>query len=155
MTIEAAATRGVNNYYGVRTTDEQRSSTQWVGGNSYTLEVGFRGNDIYLSTFIKLPKGAIVNSASVEVIEAFALAGTAPKVNLGTNGSAATNGVPITEAQIEAAGVYKITPIGTWAGTAPLAAETTIDIELSGAGAALTADVGHAVIKVNYELVGA
>lgn len=155
MSKELATTRGVNNYYGVRTTDEQRSSVQYVGGNKFTIEVAFRGADISLDAFVTLPAGANITSATLEVIDVFALAGTTPTVNLGTKGSAATNGFPITEAQIEAASVYDLTGAltGTWA--APLVAETIIDLELAGAGAALTADTGHAVIKVNYELIGA
>lgn len=155
MAKENTSGRGVDAYYGVRTTDEQRLSTASEGGNKFSIEVAWRGAEIALGGDVTLPAGALIKSVTLDVIDLFALAGTTPTVNIGTKTSAATNGVPITEAQIEAAGFVDLTGAlaGTWA--APLAAETTIDIELAGAGAALTANVGHAVLKITFEKIGA
>lgn len=79
-----------------------------------------------------LPAKAIIEDVYVEVTEAFALGGTTPVIEIGTEGSEATNGFTISEAQAEAATIYDLTSAlsGTWA--AGLAAQTTIGIDLAG-----------------------
>ena len=152
MTIEAATTRGVNNYYGERSTDEARVSNEISNsGGSHVLEVAFRAkDDQYLLVAGTIPAGSVIRETIVEVIEAFVVGGTTPTINLGTDGSAATNGVPISEAQAEAIGVYAPTAIGTWAQGAVLAADTAIAVELGGSTPTLT-EVGHVVVKVLYD----
>ena len=151
MTIETAAVRGGKNYYGTRSTDEARVSAEISNsGGSHVLEVAFRAkDDQYLLVEGTIPAGSVIREVIVEVIEAFALSGSTPTINLGTDGSAATNGVPISEAQAEAIGVSSPTPIGTWAQGAVLAADTAIAIELGGSG--VLTEVGHCVIKVMYD----
>ena len=152
MTIETDGTRGVKNYYGVRTTDEARTSVEISNsGGSHVLEVAFRAkDDQYLLVAGSLPAGAVIRETIVEIIEAFAVGGTTPTINVGTDGSAATNGVPISEAQAEAIGVYSPTAIGTWAQGVVVAADTVVSVELGGTSPTLT-EVGHAVVKVFYD----
>jgi len=152
MTIETDATRGVKNYYGTRSTDEARVSGEISNsGGSHVLEVAFRAkDDQYLLVSGTIPAGSVIRETIVEIKEAFAVGGTTPTINLGTDGSAATNGVPISEAQAEAIGVYAPAAGGTWAQGAVLAADTAIAIELGGTSPTLT-EVGHAVVKVFYD----
>jgi hypothetical protein len=89
--------------------------------------------------FIKalvLPVGAVLSNVVVQVKEAFAVGGTTPTINVGTQGSETTNGFPISEAQAEAVGTYKPTLAGTWA--SPLAAAVTVGVALGGTSPTIT-----------------
>jgi hypothetical protein len=83
------------------------------------------------------------------VKEAFVIGGTTPAIVIGTEGSEATNGFVISEAQGEATGTYDVsgTLTGTWA--APLAAATTVGIDMSGTSPTVT-DAGLAEVVVKY-----
>jgi hypothetical protein len=96
-------------------------------------------------------EGSRILEAYVEVTEAFVLGGTSPTVEIGTEGSEATNGVTITEAQAEAVGVYDVTSAlaGTWAGTTGLAADTTVGIEMGGTSPT-SGSAGKARVVVRY-----
>lgn len=100
----------------------------------------------------QLPKGAIIRRAFLEVKEVFVIGGTTPTVKIGTSGSEATNGVSITEAQLEAVGTYDLTLNGTWA--APLAAATNIAAVMAGTSPTSTA-VGKAELIIKYDFVPA
>ena len=97
-----------------------------------------------------LPKGAKVTSVYLEVTEAFSATGTTPAVEIGTDGSEATNGFTTSEAQLEAVGVYDLTSAlsGTWA--AILAADTTVGVALSGTTPVFT-DVGKGRYVIAYD----
>ena len=153
MGKENTAGLGVTNVYGPREVDEARVSTRWEGGQVFELEVAFRGDNYTLieTPAKKIPAGSKVLDAYLEVKEVFALGGTTPTINVGTDGSAATNGVDISEAQAEATGVYDLTPQGTWASV--LAADTTIAVELGGTSPTITS-AGHAVMVIRYIDIG-
>jgi hypothetical protein len=110
------------------------------------------GVDAGLVNYI-IPAGAIIKAAYIDVEEAFALSGTDTlAVEVGTSGSAATNGFTITEAQIEATASVNLTSAlsGTWDAEAPLAADTTVSIVLSGTNPVIT-DAGKARITIVYD----
>jgi hypothetical protein len=95
-----------------------------------------------------LPAGAIIEDVYLVVTEAFVLGGTTPVIDIGTEGTEATNGFTITEAQAEATGTYDLTSAlsGTWA--AGLAAATTVGILLGGGTPSVTsAGKARAVIR--------
>lgn len=152
MSVEQARVRDVRAYYGVRQTDEGRTSTQWVGGNAWTKEVAFHSDD-FGNVAGTIPAGSVIRQVLVEVVEAFALGGTTPTFLIGTDGSEVTNGLVISEAQAEAVATYDVTATltGTW--DALLAAETTIGVALGGGSPTVTA-VGHIVLKISYDLAG-
>lgn len=81
-----------------------------------------------------LPAGAVIKNVYIDVEEAFTLTGTTPALEVGTEGSEATNGFTVTEAQLEATGSENLTSAlsGTWDAETPLAANTTIGFALSG-----------------------
>lgn len=98
-----------------------------------------------------LPAGSRVTKVFMEVSEVFALGGTTPAIEIGTEGSEATNGFTITEAQAEALGVYDLTAAlsGTWSATTGLLAATTLGIALSGTSPTVTA-AGKARLVIQY-----
>lgn len=101
----------------------------------------------------KLPANVVIKSAYVYVDEAFVLGGTSPVVELGTEGSEATNGVSITEAQLEAVGIYDVTAAisGTWG--APLGAETVVGIDFAGTNPTTTS-AGKARVLIEFVDIG-
>ena len=107
--------------------------------------------DFVLTVVPKIPAGARVEDVFLEVEEAFVLGGTTPAVEVGTATSEATNGVTLTEAQLEAVGTYDVTSAlsGTWAGATGLAAETEIGLALSGTSPTSTS-AGKARVVIRY-----
>lgn len=107
------------------------------------------GNEAFELVAPQIPAGSIIEDVYLVVEEAFVLGGTTPAIEVGTEGSEATNGVTITEAQAEAAGTYNITSAvsGTWA--AGLAADTTVGLALSGTSPTVT-DAGKLRVLVRY-----
>ena len=140
---------GVYNNYGPREVDEARFSQKTRNDSSLEVEIAFHGNDYAIVTG-NIPAGANLRAATVDVIEAFVIGGTTPNVAIGTDGSAATNGVLISEAILEAVGKADVfsAAAGTWA--ALLAANTAVAIELEG-DTTIT-DVGHAVVKLYFDV---
>lgn len=125
----------VNNHYGPRTSGKTQGVVKTEGTyNELTFQVdaAMVSAEAFPLLAPKLPAGAVIKDVTVWVEEAFALGGTTPVIEIGTEGSEATNGFTISEAQAEAAGVFSGTAAlsGTWA--APLAAETTVGIDLAG-----------------------
>lgn len=105
---------------------------------------------LYAKPFI--PASSKVINAYVEVSEVFTITGTTPVVSIGTTGSEVTNGIDITEAQLEALGVYDVTSTlaGTWAAAAGgLTARTVVDIANS-AGLGVTGSLGKAKVVIRY-----
>jgi hypothetical protein len=98
-----------------------------------------------------LPAGAIITDVFAYVEEAFVVSGTTPALEVGTNGSEATNGFTVSEAQLEATGAYNLTSAlaGTWDAEAPLAADTQIGFALSGTTPAIT-DAGKAKFRIFF-----
>lgn len=124
---------GVANIYGPRHRHEG------VGGAMSTVSaerelVVLIAGDTYLTYTGALPAGATVTSnALVEVVEAFALGGTTPTLNVGVQGSEATNRLfQLSEAQAEAVGTYSVASAGTLAVNTPLAAAVVLKAALGG-----------------------
>lgn len=131
---------GVRSRYGpLSVPDGLGGKTRTAGGvDEYIIE--FSGDDINNDDFQKpiVPSGSLLIDAYAEVETAFALGGTTPTIDIGTDGSEGTNGVDMTESQAENAGTYDIkgTPNGTWASS--LAADTTVSVALGGTSPTVT-----------------
>lgn len=149
MAKENSAGLGVYNVYGPRKTDEGRAGKINKNGVEHELQLDFRG-DSYSTLTATLPAGALVTEAYAKVDEAFVLGGTTPTINVGTSGSAATNGVPLSEANAEAVGQYTLTPGGTWG--ARLAAATTVAVELGGTSPTITS-AGECKVIIRYTVL--
>lgn len=133
MGYENSAGLGVSNYYGARDTGKTRGIIKTEGSIvelSVMIEAADIGSALYQAP--KIPAGALIVGAYAKVSEAFALGGTTPTIDIGTEGSETTNNVALSEAQAEAVGTYDIfsSAAGTWA--ASLAAETTVGVALGG-----------------------
>lgn len=143
----------VSNHFGPRDTGKTNGITNSDGFmRELTLDLDGEvvGDEAYALTVLpKLPAGSIVQDVFLEVEEAFVLGGTTPAVEVGTEGTEATNGVTLTEAQLEAVGTYDVTAAlsGTWA--AGFAAETTLGLALSGTSPTVT-DAGKARVVIRY-----
>lgn len=100
-----------------------------------------------------LPKGAVIDDVYIKVEEAFDLGGTTPVIEIGTEGSEATNGFTISETQAENPGTYKLTSAlsGTWA--APLAADTQVGVLLAAASNPTATDDGFMRVIIRYSFV--
>lgn len=135
-TWEDTAGLGVENHYGPRGRGDDSGIIKTEGSTNeiviYLTGTNVSNQELDRATGA-LPAGAYVNHAYLEVTEAFVLAGTTPVVEVGTQGSEATNGLSITEAQMENIGVVEFDTTdmaGTWA--ARLAARTVVDVAMSG-----------------------
>lgn len=98
-----------------------------------------------------LPAGAVIRDVYVDIEEAFVATGTTPALRVGTDGSEATNGFTVSEAQLESTGSYNLTSTlaGTWDNEVPLAANTQIGFALSGTTPVLT-NAGKARITIQF-----
>jgi hypothetical protein len=141
---------GVRSRFGpVSVPDGAGGVVRTAGGmNQVVLE--FSGADINNDDFQKaiVPAGSFLTRAYIEVEEIFALGGTTPTIDIGTDGSEATNRVDVTQAQAQAVGTYDIvsTALNTWA--ARLAADTTVSIALGGTTPTVTsAGKGRVVLE--------
>lgn len=145
----------VHNHYGPRDTGKT-VGVENVKGTSRELVLDIDGEMVGAEEFALLtptiPAGAIIEDVYAEVSEAFVLGGTTPAIEIGTSGSEATNGVTISEAQAEAEAAYDLTSAlsGTWA--APLAADTTVGIALSGTSPTVT-DAGKVRVVIVYRSI--
>ena len=147
-----ASSPTVNNHYGAREVKKSVGVTRTEGFmNELTIDLD--GDMVSAEAFPLLapilPKGAIIEDVFLHVEEVFVLGGTSPVVEIGTEGSEATNGVTLTEAQLEATGTYDVTSAlaGTWA--TGLAADTTVGIDLAGTNPTSTS-AGKARVVIRY-----
>ena len=156
-TGEGNVTTQVHNHYGERVSEGVVGVVK-TQGNTYQASVEFTGTDVGNAAFPLLapiiPVGAVITGVVAKVKEAFALGGTSPTIEFGTEGSEATNGFTITEAQAEAVATYNLFSAvsGTWA--APLAAATTVGLAQAGTSPTVT-DAGLMEVIVTYTVVGA
>ena len=126
-----------------------------VEGMDEELVIDFTGeefNDLPdgLMPFV-LPAGAVLKEVYVDVEEPFVATGTTPALNVGTDGSEATNGFTISEAILEGTGSANVTSTlkGTWAVGTPLQANTQIGFALGGTTPVVT-DAGKARITIKF-----
>ena len=149
MSKENSAGLGVNNFYGPRPTPDGAAGVLRTDGAFNELTIEFSGkniNDDVISG--RLPAGAYPIEVFTEVEEVFSLGGTGPALEIGTDGSEATNGIQIAQADLQAVGAYTDTSFnGTWA--ARLAAETVVSAALSGTSPTIT-DAGFARVVIRY-----
>lgn len=153
-----SVTTRVSNHYGPRYTGKTVGVVKTEGVMnelSINIDGTIVGNGAYPLLAPTLPAGAVIEAVYFKVTEAFVLGGTAPVVDIGTEGSEATNGFTITEAQGEAIATYDLTSAlsGTWA--APLAAATVVGILLGGGGSNTVTSAGKADVIIRYALVPA
>lgn len=152
MAKENTAGLGVYNVYGPRKTAEGRDGKVNTAGMVHELELDFRG-DSYSLVSATIPAGAKVIECVADVLEAFALGGTTPTINVGTSGSHGTNyGIELSEAQAEAANtvVYDATAAGTWQSV--FTADTSVVVGLDGTSPTITS-AGRAKVVIRYVLI--
>lgn len=151
MLKESNSGLGVAQYYGARVTGDTAGVIKTEGAkNEATFSItGFTLDHLLMSPFY-IPEGSVIRSAYVRVSEAFDLAATSV-VNVGTSGEEATNGVVLTEADLETAGFVDLTSAlaGTWDAEEPLAEDTEVGIAFS-AGSVTDKTVGQATLVVEY-----
>lgn len=111
-------------------------------------------NDGQLIPFV-LPAGAVIKDVYMDVEESFTITGTGVGVEVGTQGSEATNGFSITEAQLEATASVNLTTAlsGTWDGEVPLAANTIVNIIASGTTPVVAVGSGKARITILFDRI--
>lgn len=157
--VSTTRVQTVKNNFGPRTVGGGAGVLR-VNGITEQLVIDFTGKDYNdglapgLVAYV-IPAGSVIKAAYIDVEEAFALTGTDTlAVEVGTDGSEATNGFTITEAQIEATASVNLTSAlsGTWDAEATLAADTTVGIALSGTNPVLS-DAGKARITIIYDRV--
>lgn len=155
MSFESNTGLGVSNHYGPR---DLGPGAGVIGTQGREVEFSFdltedvvTNGGALLVDFV-IPAGAIIEKAYVVVSEAFDLGGTTPAIEVGTDTSEATNGFTIDETTAETLGTYDLTSelSGTWA--APLAADTTVGVALSGTTPTIAADTGAAKVIVKYNI---
>lgn len=145
----------VSNFYGAR---ETGSAVGLEHGEDSLARLSINITPEFLNgTFVPpvvIPKGALFRSAILRVDEAFNITGTSPTVIIGAQGSEATNGIVLTEAELEAIGTKApaSTGTGTWAqGSATgTTAAAKVGKTLGGTTPVVTAGVGKAILTLTY-----
>lgn len=145
----------VSNFYGPRDHDVTAGVIKTEGGiNELTIHIDaetLAKGVLALTAEPFIPAGSRVDKAFVEVSEAFVVGGTTPVLSVGTKATAATNGLKVTGAQLNAIGVYDVTAslVGTWAAASTgLVARTVVGLNKT-AGMTSTG-VGKAKVVVRY-----
>ena len=156
MALESTSGRNVKQHFGPRLPNEPSMGRGLSNNVTKELRLNFKGSDVLsnvLDIFDEqvLPAGALVRRVVVDIKEVFVVGGTAPILSIGTEGSEATNGFDISEAELEAAASVVISSFnGTWAAT--LVADTPLGSLLGGTTPSITA-AGVANIVIEYDLV--
>ncbi len=151
MSLETTPLRGVVDNYGGRTVGR---SAGIIGTKGSEKELAIHLNGQMLSDAIVIaahvPAGASFLSAHLIVDEVFVLAGSSV-VEVGEDGAEATNGVSLTEANLEATGVTDVSAAlaGEWDEGAQLPHSQEIGIAFS-AGSVTTASAGKATLLLKY-----
>lgn len=145
----------VSNFYGPR---ETGSAVGLEHGEDSLARLSINITPEFLNgTFVPpvvIPKGALFRSAVLRVDEAFNITGTSPTVIIGAAGSEATNGIVLTEAELEAVGTKApaSTGTGTWAqGSATgTTAAAKVGKTLGGTTPVVVPGVGKAILTLTY-----
>ncbi len=155
MSVENTAGLGVNASYGPREREVGKLSGGLVSkhGSVFEAVVYIRGNDFdggtSFDTELTIPAGGVFLDATCEVNEVFALGGTTPTINVGTNGSEGTNYVlELSEASAESLST-SINRTGAGDFANPLTADAAIGVALDGTSPTVTAD-GAAKVVIRY-----
>jgi hypothetical protein len=144
MPFANSAGLGVNNYYGPRDAGgavgiEHGENSLWIMSVQITPDFY---NGTYVPPFV-VPKGAQFKRAVLRVDEAFNITGTTPVLVIGATGTETTNGIVISEAELETIGTKTpaSTGTGTWAQSS-----TTGTTAAAKVGKALTGTTPVAVV---------
>jgi len=154
MSYESSAGINVFNQYGARQTGGAvgvETSDDSITRVRFDL-TGESLNSGFLPP-VSIPKGALFLSYRLRVDEAFVVTGTAPTVQVGAAGSVATNGVVLTETELENVGTKLLATAGagTWAldSSTGTTAAALVDIALEG-DAAVASTSGKATLILEY-----
>mgnify|MGYP000022835128 CR=1 FL=1 len=158
MGFENTAGLGVNNQYGVRATGGAIGNEHGYG-STVVLKIDLTGQSIAdaVAGFmppVVVPKGALFKRATLRVDEVFVIGGTSPTVRIGASGSIGTNGIVLTEAELEAVGtkVPASTGAGTWAQSSSTGttAAAKVALDLGGTSPTVSATAGKATLILEY-----
>lgn len=146
---------GVNNYYGARDTG---SAVGLEHGEDSLHRLNITLTPAFLNgTFVPpvvIPKGALFRSATLRVDEAFTITGTSPTVIIGALSSESTNGIVLTEAELENVGtkVPASTGTGTWAqgSSTGTTAAAKVGKTLGGTSPVVSGTAGKAVLTLTF-----
>lgn len=154
MTFKNNAGIGVFANYGSRNTGNS-VGIEDQDGSLIRLSVTLTGemlNNNFVPPVV-LPKGALFKRADLRVDEAFVLGGTSPTVRVGLAGSVATNGIVLTEAELENVGskVPASTGAGTWAvgSSTGTTAAAKVAFDMGGTSPTST-NAGKAVLVLEF-----
>lgn len=155
MPFENSAGIAVSNFFGARNTggsvgvEESDSSTHHLSVNL----TGEMLNGTFLPPVV-VPKGARFVRAVLRIDEAFELDGTTPTVRIGAAGSVATNGIVLTEAEMEAIGtkVPASSGAGTWSQSSATGttAAARVAFDLGGTNPTANAAVGKGTLILTF-----
>lgn len=154
MSYDNSAGIGVFNHYGARETGGS-VGVETSDNSVHQLSINITG-DMLNGAFIPplvVPKGAHFTSAYLRVDEAFALGGTSPTVRFGAAGSVATNGIVLTEAEMEAVGtkIPASTGAGTWSFTSATGTTAAAKVAFDLGGTSPTATTaGSATLVLTF-----
>lgn len=153
MAFSSASGIGVGNWFGPR--DTGGSVGVEHSENSISIySIAFTGATLN-GTFLPqvfLPKGAKFLRAYLRVDEAFALTGTTPLVYFGEEGAESTNGIVLSESELETIGtVIPVSDgIGTWDVASFTTASKAIGILTAGTNFAADAALGKATLIIEF-----
>lgn len=154
MPFENTAGIGVNNFYGKRNTGGS-VGVESGDGSVFELSISFTGESVNSSFLppVYVPKGAHFLRAFLRVDEAFSLGGTSPTVIFGGT-APATDGIVLTQAELQAIGtkVPASTGTGTWAvGSATgTTASQKVAKALGGTSPTVSATQGKATLVLEF-----
>jgi len=145
---------GTSTWYGARDTGGLSGIIKTEGAQN-ELVFDFTGRSltdlVFAPTYI--PANAVITKAYIQISEAFDLQ-TSSVLKIGTSGSEATNGVSLTEANLEHAAPWYIdltsTLAGTWDSEVTLAAKTLVGAAFSAGGLTSGSTAGKARLVVEF-----
>lgn len=154
MPYEASTGLNVSNQYGQRFSGNSIGQEKSINSVE-VLSVSFTGTSLN-ETFVPpvfLPRGAHVLRYVLRIDEAFVLGGTTPGLVVGGT-VPATNGVALTQAELQAVGtkIPASAGTGTWSTTSATGttAAEKITKALTGTVPTVTAGVGKGVLSIEY-----
>lgn len=155
MPFENSAGIQVSNFYGARETGGA-VGVERTQDSIHRLSINLTGamlNGSFVPPVV-VPKGARFVSAVLRVDEAFDITGTTPTVQIGAVGSVATNGIVLSEAELEAIGtkVPASTGAGTWSQSSATGttAAAKVGFALGGTTPAVNAALGKATLILSF-----
>ena len=160
MTFEAKTGLNVSNHYGPRSTGGS-IGVEHTQDSSHQMRIELTGQSVAdaVAGFTPpyyIPKGALFRRATLRVDQAFALSGATPAVEVGSIGSTATNGIALSEAELETIGtkVPVSVGLGTWAFTSAPGIPATIRVAIAPkAGTTIDPNLGKAILILEFTSV--